>query len=122
MKGFKKGKGPVTIYIYMKFAIQNQFSDSNSWEIDRRSYSQLLTEKDIPETMGRLSAFMGNAGVLLRAYIYASMLGAAIIILQVVVACEAVVAEAHCSAASCPYTETHSRPTTHCHHPYIKLQ
>ena len=36
---------------------------------------RLLTEKDIPETMGRLSAFMGNAGVLLRAYIYASMLG-----------------------------------------------
>ena len=35
----------------------------------------LLTEKDCPETMGRLSAFMGNAGVLLRAYIYACMLG-----------------------------------------------
>ncbi len=35
----------------------------------------LLTEKDMPETMGRLSAFMGNAGVLLRAYIYAAMLG-----------------------------------------------
>jgi glycine dehydrogenase subunit 2 len=35
----------------------------------------LLTEKDIPETIGRLSAFMGNAGVLLRAFIYASMLG-----------------------------------------------
>jgi len=36
---------------------------------------RLLTEKDMPETMGRLSAFMGNAGVLLRAYIYAAMLG-----------------------------------------------
>ncbi|VAW94221.1 Glycine dehydrogenase [decarboxylating] (glycine cleavage system P2 protein) [hydrothermal vent metagenome] len=35
----------------------------------------LLTERDCPETMGRLSAFMGNAGVLLRAYIYAAMLG-----------------------------------------------
>ena len=36
---------------------------------------RLLTEKDMPDTMGRLSTFMGNAGVLLRAYIYAAMLG-----------------------------------------------
>ena len=34
-----------------------------------------LTEKERPETMGRLSAFGGNAGVLLRAYIYARLLG-----------------------------------------------
>ncbi len=34
-----------------------------------------LTEKDLPQSIGRLSAFMGNAGVLLRAYIYARMLG-----------------------------------------------
>lgn len=34
-----------------------------------------LTEKDLPQTIGRLSAFMGNAGVLLRAYVYARMLG-----------------------------------------------
>jgi len=34
-----------------------------------------LTEKDCPKSIGRLSAFMGNAGVLLRAYIYARMLG-----------------------------------------------
>ena len=36
---------------------------------------QLLTEKDCPQSIGRLSTFMGNAGVLLRAYIYARMLG-----------------------------------------------
>jgi glycine dehydrogenase subunit 2 len=36
---------------------------------------RLLTEKDMPETMGRLSAFMGNAGVLIRAFVYASLLG-----------------------------------------------
>ncbi len=35
-----------------------------------------LTEKDLPQTIGRLSAWMGNAGVLLRAYVYARMLGA----------------------------------------------
>ncbi len=34
-----------------------------------------LTEQDRPESIGRLSAFGGNAGVLLRAYVYARMLG-----------------------------------------------
>jgi len=36
---------------------------------------RLLTEKDCPDTMGRLSSFMGNAGINLRAYIYARLLG-----------------------------------------------
>ena len=35
-----------------------------------------LTEKEIPQSIGRLSAHMGNAGVLLRAYIYIRLLGA----------------------------------------------
>jgi glycine dehydrogenase subunit 2 len=34
-----------------------------------------ITEDTRPQSIGRLSAFMGNAGVLLRAYIYARMLG-----------------------------------------------
>jgi len=34
-----------------------------------------LDEGDRPQSIGRLSAFMGNAGVLLRAYVYARMLG-----------------------------------------------
>jgi glycine dehydrogenase subunit 2 len=34
-----------------------------------------LTEKDLPQTIGRLSAFAGNIGVLLRAYIYMRLLG-----------------------------------------------
>jgi len=34
-----------------------------------------LTEADCPQTIGRLSAFMGNAGILLRAYFYARLLG-----------------------------------------------
>lgn len=34
-----------------------------------------LTEKELPQTIGRLSTFMGNAGVLMRAYIYARLLG-----------------------------------------------
>jgi glycine dehydrogenase subunit 2 len=36
---------------------------------------RLAVEKDRPESIGRMSAFMGNAGVLLRAYVYARMLG-----------------------------------------------
>lgn len=35
----------------------------------------LLTEQDIPATIGQLSAYFGNVGILLRAYIYALMLG-----------------------------------------------
>jgi len=35
----------------------------------------LKTEDDCPNTIGPMSAFMGNAGILLRAYIYARLLG-----------------------------------------------
>jgi glycine dehydrogenase subunit 2 len=34
-----------------------------------------LTEVERPQSIGRLSAFMGNAGILLRAYIYMRLLG-----------------------------------------------
>jgi glycine dehydrogenase subunit 2 len=34
-----------------------------------------LTADDCPETIGRLSTFMGNAGIILRAYMYARLLG-----------------------------------------------
>lgn len=34
-----------------------------------------LDERDLPHSIGRLSAFMGNAGILLRAYAYARLLG-----------------------------------------------
>ncbi|MCI0749429.1 MAG: aminomethyl-transferring glycine dehydrogenase subunit GcvPB [Nevskiales bacterium] len=34
-----------------------------------------LDERDRPQSIGRLSAFMGNVGVLLRAYIYTRLLG-----------------------------------------------
>jgi len=36
---------------------------------------RVVTEKDNAQSIGRLSAFMGNSGVLLRAYIYARLLG-----------------------------------------------
>jgi glycine dehydrogenase subunit 2 len=34
-----------------------------------------LDRRDLPQSIGRLSAFMGNTGVLLRAYVYMRMLG-----------------------------------------------
>jgi len=34
-----------------------------------------VEEADMPNSIGRLSAFMGNAGIILRAYIYATLLG-----------------------------------------------
>jgi glycine dehydrogenase subunit 2 len=43
-------------------------------DFDGQNYRWLL-EKDCPETIGRLLAFGGNMGVLLRAYIYAKLLG-----------------------------------------------
>ena len=44
-------------------------------EKDGAAFYDWLDEKDLPQTIGRLSAFMGNAGVLLRAYVYMRMLG-----------------------------------------------
>jgi glycine dehydrogenase subunit 2 len=38
---------------------------------------RLLDERDAPLSIGRLGAHLGNAGVLLRAYVYMRMLGAA---------------------------------------------
>jgi glycine dehydrogenase subunit 2 len=37
---------------------------------------RVLSEKDVPLSIGRLAAHLGNAGVLLRAYVYARLLGA----------------------------------------------
>ncbi|MEW5757667.1 MAG: aminomethyl-transferring glycine dehydrogenase subunit GcvPB [Pseudomonadota bacterium] len=36
---------------------------------------QVMDESDRPQTIGRMSAFNGNAGILLRAYVYIRMLG-----------------------------------------------
>lgn len=44
-------------------------------ESDGEKNYRWLDKDDIPQTIGRLSAFMGNAGVLLRAYFYARTLG-----------------------------------------------
>jgi len=42
---------------------------------ERRGEYRLLSEAERPQSIGRLGAHLGNAGVLLRAYVYARMLG-----------------------------------------------
>jgi len=63
------GAGPVGVskrlQPYLPVPMVTRGGDQYSW----------LTEAECPESIGRLSAFAGNAGVLLRAYIYACMLG-----------------------------------------------
>ena len=44
-------------------------------EVDGETVYDWADEDDYPETIGRLSGFMGNAGVLLRAYVYMRMVG-----------------------------------------------
>lgn len=63
------GAGPVGVSERLK-----PFLPIPMVDFDGREY-RWLTEKDCPQTIGRLSAFAGNAGILLRAYIYARMLG-----------------------------------------------
>jgi glycine dehydrogenase subunit 2 len=63
------GAGPVAVgerllpYLPVPF-VQKQ-GETYSW----------VTEKELPTSMGRLSGFAGNAGILLRAYIYGRYLG-----------------------------------------------
>ena len=44
-------------------------------EVNGETIYDWLSEADLPQTIGRLSGFMGNSGVLLRAYVYMRMLG-----------------------------------------------
>jgi glycine dehydrogenase subunit 2 len=50
---------------YMPIPVVGKKGDQYHW----------LTEKDLPQSIGRLSAFAGNIGVLLRAYVYMLLLG-----------------------------------------------
>jgi len=42
---------------------------------DGKTHYHWLDEDDLPQSIGRLSGFMGNSGVLIRAYIYMRMVG-----------------------------------------------
>src|SRR3569623_308139 len=43
--------------------------------LNENGFYRLATEADLPQSIGRMSANMGNAGVLMRAYVYARLLG-----------------------------------------------
>ena len=64
------GSGPVGVserlLPFLPIPIVGKQGDSYRW----------LTEQDYPQSIGRLSGFAGNAGILLRAYIYARLHGA----------------------------------------------
>ena len=63
------GGGPVAVnerlLPFLPIPVVGKTAESYRW----------LTEEDCPQTIGRLSAFMGNAGIVLRAYAYARLLG-----------------------------------------------
>lgn len=63
------GGGPVTVserlIPYLPIPIVAKVGETYHW----------LTAEDCPKTIGRLSTFMGNAGIILRAYMYARLLG-----------------------------------------------
>jgi glycine dehydrogenase subunit 2 len=63
------GAGPVAandrLAPFLPVPLVGKMQDKYFWE----------TEKTRPQSIGRLSANMGNAGILLRAYIYAKLLG-----------------------------------------------
>jgi glycine dehydrogenase subunit 2 len=63
------GAGPVGVsdrlQPYLPVPMAKKLDDGYGW----------LTEDDLPQSIGRLSAFAGNAGILLRAFIYARMIG-----------------------------------------------
>jgi glycine dehydrogenase subunit 2 len=44
-------------------------------EKEGEAHFDWLTDQDLPQSIGHLSGFMGNAGVLLRAYVYMRMVG-----------------------------------------------
>ena len=46
-----------------------------SKQINGETVYDWLSEDDLPQSIGRLSGFMGNSGVLFRAYVYMRMLG-----------------------------------------------
>ena len=62
------GAGPVGVNDrlepFLPLPLVDYDGDEYSW----------LTERERPQSIGRLSGFMGNVGVLLRAYVYARML------------------------------------------------
>lgn len=63
------GSGPIVCKERLKPFLPIPFVEKTN-----RGY-RWATKKDLPQTIGRLSAFAGNVGIVLRAYIYMRLLG-----------------------------------------------
>lgn len=65
------GAGPVAVSARLKpyLPLPTVLYDAEN------NFYRYATKKDCPESIGRLSAFMGNTGILLRAYLYMRQLG-----------------------------------------------
>jgi glycine dehydrogenase subunit 2 len=68
------GAGPVAVAERLKPFLPTPIVDKTTEKAGADRYVW-LTEKECPQTIGRLSTFMGNAGVLIRAWIYIRLLG-----------------------------------------------
>lgn len=71
------GAGPIAVNTKLLPYLPIPSVAKRSDKVGGRDTFLWLDEKDCPETIGRLSTFMGNAGILLRATIYIRMLGKA---------------------------------------------
>ncbi len=60
---------------YMPIPVVGKSVDRPAGYPEDEDYYDWLDEEDLPDSIGRLSGFMGNSGVLLRAYVYMRMLG-----------------------------------------------
>lgn len=67
------GSGPVAVGERLKAFLPTPIVGKKM--IDGNEMFYWIDEEELPQTIGRLSAFMGNAGILLRAYAYARLLG-----------------------------------------------
>ena len=68
--GLEGTEGPAEALAHEALGVDGGFSEGEGADEYR-----WLSEQDLPQSIGRLSGFMGNTGVLLRAYIYLRMLG-----------------------------------------------
>ena len=68
------GSGPVAVGKRLLPFLPTPIVGCNEDDSGIKQY-HWLGQDDLPDSIGRLSAFMGNAGIILRAYIYAMLLG-----------------------------------------------
>ena len=69
------GAGPVGVSERLKPFMPIPIVGKDTTTSKDKDVYRWLTEADLPQSIGRLSAHMGNTGVLLRAYVYALLLG-----------------------------------------------